>query len=316
MMQTILASQKFRKQGCHAMESIAQDMILDCGFDEGTAITAPKPVKLQGSYSEVQGSQALVIYLHGWEGSQDSTYIVSSARHFFDQGCSIFRLNFRDHGPTHHLNESIFLAIYFAEILQAIRQICALVPNKAVYIAGFSLGGNFALRIARAMKQDPIDNLAHIFAISPVIDPWPAAPLVDQGWLISRYFLKKIKKSLQAKQAAFPERYDFSKCLEMKSVMEISQHIIPQFSGLHDLQDYFNGYRIGAGDLADCKVNLSIIMAKDDPIIPATSVDKLDLSPSCRDIRLDYGGHNGFFQSLLGPTWYDDYMRHIIIDTS
>ena len=39
------------------------------------------------------------------------------------------------------------------------------------FIVGFSLGGNFALRIARRCRREPIDNLRHVFCISPVLDP-------------------------------------------------------------------------------------------------------------------------------------------------
>ena len=314
MVQTILASLKFRKRGTSAMEAAAREIIFDCGMDEGGPNIAPKPARLMGSYSPAPDSQALVIFLHGWEGSQDSTYVVASARHFYDMGCSVFRLNFRDHGPTHHLNEDIFLATRFAEVFSAVQQICALEPQRKVYMAGFSMGGNFALRVARETIKTPIENLAHIFSISPVIDPWPAAPLVDQGVLISRYFLKKLKKSMRAKQAAFPHLHDFTKALEMKTVMDISKEILPKYSGLDDIEDYFNGYRIEPQDLAACAVPTSIIMAKDDPIVQAEAIDVLKLSAVCRNIRLDYGGHNGFFQSVLGPTWYDDYMRAIIFD--
>jgi len=314
MVQTILASLKLRKRGTSAMETAAREIIFDCGMDEGGPNIAPKPVRLMGSYSQAENSKALVIFLHGWEGSQDSTYVVSGGRRFYDLGCSVFRLNFRDHGPTHHLNEDIFLATRFAEVFSAVQQICALEPQCPVYIAGFSMGGNFALRVARETVKTPIENLAHIFSISPVIDPWPAAPLVDQGVLISRYFLKKLKTTMRNKQAAFPHLHDFSEALEMKTVMQISEAILPKYSGLDDLETYFNGYRIEPQDLAQCQVQTSIIMAKDDPIVPPKGVDTLELSAACRDIRLDYGGHNGFFQSIFGPTWYDDYMRSIIMD--
>jgi len=320
MVQTILASFKLRKRGEGAMEAAAREIIFECGPQEvikheGGPNIAPKPVRLMGSYSKAENSKSLVLFLHGWEGSQDSTYVVSCARYFYDLGCSVFRLNFRDHGPTHHLNEDIFLATRFAEVFSAVQQICALEPERPVYIAGFSMGGNFALRVARESVKTPIENHAHIFSISPVIEPWPAAPLVDKGVLISRYFLKKLRRTMRAKQAAFPDLHDFTQALEMKKVMDISEAILPKYSGFDDLESYFNGYRIEPQDLAACRVPTSIIMAKDDPIVPPEGIDTLDLSGACRDIRLDYGGHNGFFQSVLGPTWYDEYMRSIIFET-
>ena len=98
LVQTALASFKFRKRGKNPMLSAARDHILDC--EDG--------VRLKGSYSHNPENKALVILLHGWEGSQDSTYVVACGRRMYAQGASIFRLNYRDHGDSHDLNEGLF----------------------------------------------------------------------------------------------------------------------------------------------------------------------------------------------------------------
>ncbi|MGB0908076.1 MAG: alpha/beta fold hydrolase, partial [Maricaulaceae bacterium] len=171
MVQTIIASQKFRRSGVHAMEACAREVILDCGADESTQDCSGEAVRLMGSYSEAPNSKGLLILLHGWEGSQDSTYVMSSGRQAFDNGYSVFRLNFRDHGPTHHLNKALFHSALFNEVYAGVSGAAALANDKPVFVAGFSLGGNFALRVAREQAARPIKNLAHIFAISPVTNP-------------------------------------------------------------------------------------------------------------------------------------------------
>ena len=186
LVQTALASFKFRKRGKNPMLEVAQDHILDC--EDG--------VRLKGSYSHNPENKALVILLHGWEGSQDSTYVVACGRRVYAQGASVFRLNYRDHGDSHHLNEGLFFSTLFNEVFDAVKQAAELADGVPVYIAGFSLGGNFSLRIARSLRDLTIKNLAHIFAISPVVDPWGAAPLIDKTWLYRRYFLKKWTTSL------------------------------------------------------------------------------------------------------------------------
>src|SRR5690606_4762523 len=67
-------------------------------------------VQLQRLYSEVPGREprGLVLLLHGWEGSVDSSYMRFSAAHLLESGFEVCRLNFRDHGGTHHLNEGLF----------------------------------------------------------------------------------------------------------------------------------------------------------------------------------------------------------------
>ena len=305
MAQTFLASQKFRKSGTHIMEQVSEERILTCRDAHGVL------VRLMGQYSRAVNPRAIMILLHGWEGSQDSTYVMSHARFLFDRGVSIFRLNYRDHGPTHHLNEGIFNSTLFPEVFDAVGQIA---EGEAVpaYVIGFSLGGNFALRIARALSENPVPNLAHIISVSPVIDPVAAAPMVDVNPLIRQYFVKKWSTSLMKKQAAFPELYDFGDIARFKKVSEMSAAFLPRYTEFATPDDYFRAYALTPDDLVKCPVPISIIIAKDDPVLPAEDVLSLSLNDQSRLFYLDYGGHNGFFQSLRGPTWYDNYVAQIL----
>ncbi len=302
MVQTILASLKYRKKGTNPMVEAGRDIILDC--DDG--------VRLKGSYSPHPANKALVIFLHGWEGSQDSTYVVAAGRRLYERGASVFRLNYRDHGDTHELNEGLFYSTLFNEVFEAVKQAAKKADGAPVYIVGFSLGGNFALRIARSLRDLSIQNLKHIFAISPVIDPWGAAPLVDLNPLYQRYFLKKWTRSLRKKQALYPDIYDFGKILSQRTVLGILEKILPRYSEFSDLKSYFDSYRLDKRDLENCPIPLSLISAADDGMIPVEDLLGLKLNHRARRIIHPHGGHNGFFQSLKGPTWYDDYIEQVM----
>lgn len=299
MMQTLLASRKFRRKAAAHIVENSKSEILDCG--DG--------VRLLGSLTEHPHAKGLFFYFHGWEGSEDSTYVLSSARFAYDMGYSIFRLNFRDHGDSHHLNKELFHSARLAEVENAFRQIAQRFSEQAIYLVGFSLGGNFALRVVRACKENPIDNLGHVYAISPVIDPVASGPRVDESRLVQKYFHKKWTTSLAKKEAAFPGVYDFSKVLEQKTIMEMSDVFVKTHSEFPSAHAYFSAYAIEDNDLIDTQVRTTIIMSKDDPVLVAEDALKLNLSSKVTRIMLRYGGHNGFFQSLHGPTWYDDYIK-------
>ena len=49
--------------------------------------------------------RGLALLLHGWEGSAESSYMRLTAAQLLARGFDVFRLNFRDHGDSHHLNE-------------------------------------------------------------------------------------------------------------------------------------------------------------------------------------------------------------------
>lgn len=306
MTQTILASLKFRKRGPNPMLDVAEDMILYC--EDG--------VRLKGSYSPHPENKALVIFLHGWEGSQESTYVVSGGRQVYARGASVFRLNYRDHGDSHALNEGLFYSTLFNEVFDAVKQAANLAKGAPVYIVGFSLGGNFALRIARSLRDLSIKNLKHIFAISPVVDPWGAAPLVDKNYFFRRYFLKKWTRSLRRKQELFPHLYDFSGLLNEQKVLAMTQKLLPLYSEYSNMESYFNAYRVDPHDLAYCPVPISLITAADDGMIPVVDIMTLQLNENAKRIVHAHGGHNGFFQSLKGPTWYDDYIEQVMEQTA
>ena len=87
--------------------------------------------------------------LHGWEGSADSLYVLSLAQQLFEQGFSVVRLNLRDHGETHHLNRELFHSCRLPEVVGAVGGAAALyLGGRPLQLVGFSLGGNFMLRVA------------------------------------------------------------------------------------------------------------------------------------------------------------------------
>ena len=303
MVQTGLASLKFRKWGQTALERASQEEIL----------CTAEGVKLKAVISEsTSHTSPIVIFIHGWEGSSDSTYVVSAARRVYARGAGVVRLNLRDHGDTHSLNEGAFYATLFDEVFDSVKMICERYKGRPVVLMGFSLGGNYALRIARRLAHVNIENLGQIIAVSPVVDPPSSNPSLDNNKLIRSYFLKKWKRSMRLKQAAFPELYDFSDILGMTDIMVMTELTITRYTDYPDAMTYFASYAIAPDDLKDCPAALTIIAAKDDPVVPMHLCESLTLNDKARLFMWDYGGHNGFFDSLTGPTGYDDVLGKVL----
>jgi len=119
---------------------------------------------------------------------------------------------------------------------------------------------------------------------------------------------------LRKKQAIYPDIYKFDDMLKTNRVLAITEKIMPLYSDYPTMEAYFNAYRVDPHDLKTCPVPISIITAADDGIIPPDDIHKLELNYNARRIIHKNGGHNGFFQSLTGPTWYDDYVSEIIFE--
>jgi hypothetical protein len=269
--------------------------------------------RLKGLLSRVKGnnsSKGLVILLHGWEGSSASSYVVHAAAYLYAHNFDVFRLNLRDHGDSHSLNPGIFYATLIDETYDAVLQAARMAAGNPVFVCGFSLGGNFALRMARRWSQSPTGkiNLRHVIAVSPVLNPDRSTTAVDNQSLIRFYFVGKLRRSLTIKQRLFPERYDFAEILKLKTVRQISAALIRDYSAYPDLQTYFAKYNLCGRALSQVRVDTTLITALDDPIIPADDFQQLAVSDKVRRVILPHGGHNGFLNALNAGRFHEIYM--------
>ena len=132
-MSVIFSSTVFRKNaGTRALlktGAVTTEHIIDAG----------NGVRLLGFYSEnkTRPARGLVLLLHGWEGSSDSSYMCHTAARLLNAGFNVFRLNFRDHGDTHHMNEGLFHSCRLEEVVNAAREIEKKFPAPVFMAAGY-----------------------------------------------------------------------------------------------------------------------------------------------------------------------------------
>lgn len=294
-LQNILASSKLRSLGKNRMRDVAVEQILD----------AKEGVRLQGFYSKSdQPAKGLVILLHGWEGSSESAYIVTTGRVLFEAGYDVFRLNLRDHGESHHLNEGLFFGTLLLESFSGVKAVAEQHSHLPVYLTGFSMGGNFAIRIARHCLDDPIPNLQHVFCINPPLDPMQATRRIDTSSLFRKYFMRKWRRSLRKKQLSFPDLYDFSFAFEEGSCWAMTEVMLKRFSDYLDPATYFGGYTLKEGYLDTVELPLTIVMSEDDPIISVADFKNARLSRSVELELQPAGGHCGYIENLRMTAWY------------
>jgi predicted alpha/beta-fold hydrolase len=282
------------------MVKAAQEMILDAGGG----------VRLLGFYSPQPetSTKGLVILLHGWEGSVDSTYVLRTGRTLFENGYDVFRLNYRDHGESHHLNEGLFYAILLEEVFLSVRQAARLADGIPVFLAGFSLGGNFALRIARKCLEEPIENLKHIVTVSPLLDPDKTTDRIDANPLYRKYFVKKWLRSLERKQRLFPHLYDFSGLLSQSTVRGLTDGLLSEYSHYGSTREYFRGYALLREALKGIRIPTTLVASTDDPIIPIEDFYALEMNERMNLAIQHYGGHNGFIGGPRLRNWYEGEM--------
>jgi predicted alpha/beta-fold hydrolase len=303
--QSILASSGVRRflfrRKREELERDSVEHILDCGND----------IQLQGFHTRqrtLAKPRALAILLHGWEGSAQSSYILNTANRLLENGCDVFRLNFRDHGETHHLNKELFHSCRIEEVVGAAKQIARLFGERPLVIGGYSLGGNFALRVALRAPAAGIP-LRWAFAVCPVISPRAGLASIENApWIYEHYFMLKWRASLRRKQQLFPQEELFSKSELRGNMRELTRNMVLRHTDFGTLENYLDGYSIAGDTLAGLRVPASILTAADDPVIPVAEFRELKLAPSTELTIVPHGGHCGFIADWSLRSWAEDFV--------
>ena len=292
-----------RRGRAKALLNASREEIVECG--DG--------VRLMGFMSaRPSTARGLVILMHGWEGSADSRYMLSAGATLHKRGYDVFRLNFRDHGATHALNEGIFHSCLIDEVVNAVKAIQDRHRAPRTVLVGFSLGGNFALRVAVRAAGAGID-LDRVVAVCPVLRPKSTMRALETGlWVYRRYFLKRWRRSLAAKSRCFPGRYDFGDLRRLRTLSATTEYLVTRYSGFPDLDTYLEGYAITGRALEGLDVPARIIAAADDPVIPAGDLADLARSGSLSVSLFPHGGHCGFVAGYSLRNWLDEAIANLL----
>ena len=311
--QTVLNSlgPKSRKLNAKLQRIQAQEShhLIDCGKDARLIGAFNRHWILPENLSSSK-PQKQVILLHGWEGSYTSSYIISATEKLLKAGYDVFRLNLRDHGPSLHLNRGLFNSTLSPEVARAILKIRVMFPRKHCFLAGFSLGGNFALRISADVGEKL--RLSGTLAICPPVNPATTMKIIERRLSpYQKHYYSRWKQSLTTKLQYFPDLGYNDALKKCKNTREMNKLIIPNFTPYHETDEYSSAYTIDNERLKNLKVPTWIIASQDDPIVPVSDVLDLRERSTLSIETPRRGGHCGFMETFDTNSWVEDRMVDI-----
>jgi predicted alpha/beta-fold hydrolase len=304
--QTMLSSSGIRRRllprRAHKVQENAQEVLVDVGHGD----------RLSGRFTAQhtgRESRGLAILFHGWEGSVDSTYVLQTGSRLLEDGWDIFRLNFRDHGDSHGLNEALFHSCRIDEVVAAMGEIARMFPARAIGVAGFSLGGNFALRAGMLAPAQGVP-LDYVLAVCPIIDPSEGLFSLESEapWFYQAYFMQKWRRSLRLKQQAFPHQTYFELDELRQNMRDLTRSLVLRHTDFGSLEAYLDGYSVAGDRLMDLHLPATILTSRDDPVIPVAAFDQLRVPPNVELDIATYGGHCGFIQDYGMTSFTDEYI--------
>lgn len=269
-------------------------------------------IRLQGELSANPANhKGLVFMIHGWEGSVDSLYLLSAGSQLYASGYNIFRLNLRDHGPTHHLNPELYNSTRLQEVLDAVKYAQSLFADDKLFMAGFSLGGNFCLRVAAKAPENNI-RLQQVVAVCPVLNPLHTMKYLSEGWFVyHQHFVKGWQRSLAKKLHHFPELGYGDIMPKLRTLKTMNDYFVPNHTAYDDTASYLLGYALIGDVLENLAIPCQLITSMDDPMIHAKDLAELAASEQLTIELTRYGGHCGYIENIKLESWVDKRIVNI-----
>jgi predicted alpha/beta-fold hydrolase len=242
----------------------------------------------------------LLLALHGLEGSSSAHYMVGLASKAFARGFNVIRLNQRNCGGTEHMAAGLYHSGLTHDADVVVREVVARDRIAQVVVAGYSLGGNLALKLAGDYGDAPPPQLRGVCAVSPVLELSACVRALErrQNFVYQWNFVRGLKARMRRKHQCFPDRFPLDRLPAIRTVRGFDEEYTAPHFGFASAEDYY--HRASAMRVIDrISVPALVITAEDDPFVPTAPFRDAAVvgNPNLRVAITRHGGHCGFLES-------------------
>lgn len=255
-----------------------------------------------------------LVALHGLEGSSTAHYMLGLADKALRAGFNAVLLNQRNCGGTEHLGPGLYHSGLIDDALIVVRELVAEGLDRIV-VAGYSLGGNLALRLAGLTTPATLPALKAVCAVSPVAELAECVDALERraNVVYQWNFVRNLRGRMRRKDQTFPGRFDLSHLAHIRTVRQFDDVYTAPYFGFGTAQNYYH-HAAAMRVIADIQVPTLLISADDDPFVPAgvLRTPAVTGNPHITLMLTEHGGHCGF---LAEPGANEDayWAEHAII---
>ena len=238
-----------------------------------------------------------LVGLHGLNGSSDAHYMKGIAVKAFARGMNVVRLNQRNCGDTEHLSAGLFHSGLTADPKYVVEELIAVDGLPSIAVAGYSLGGNLALKLAGEYGAEAPPQIRAFAAVSPILEISLCVRALErrENVLYEWNFVRGLKRRMKRKARLQPGVFDLSRLASIKTVRDFDDAYTAPYFGFAGAEDYY--HRASAMRIIDrVRVPTLIITAEDDPFVPSQPFrdPRVTGNPAITLHICRHGGHCGF----------------------
>ncbi len=240
------------------------------------------------------GNGALVVLVHGLCGCSGSRYLRGLAARLQAHGHGVVALNLRGASGRPNRRPVTYHSGHTADLAHLVDVLAHRHPGRALFIAGFSLGGNLLLKWLGSQPRH--QALRGAVAVSVPYRLEMAARRMGRGAsrLYQRHLLARLRNDHQRRWRLLAGRADLDAALRARDFVAFDDALTAPVNGFVDAADYYARCS-SLPCLRHVTVPTLLIHALDDPFMtPETVPDAADLGEGVQLECHRHGGHVGF----------------------
>jgi hypothetical protein len=252
-------------------------------------------------------SAATLLCLHGLEGSSTAHYMCGLADKAFAAGFNVVLLNQRNCGGTEALSAGLYHSGLTSDPRAVLEELVTVDRLPSIAVAGYSLGGNLALKLAGEFADRAPAQLLGVAAVSPIIEVGACVRELERrsNLLYELNFVWNLRARMRRKHAAWPGRFPIERLSTVRTVRGFDDAFTAPHFGFRDADDYY--YHASSMRVIDrIAVPALIVASKDDPFVPWTPFTdpRVTGNPHIALELSEHGGHCAFVSQNGGGDGY------------
>jgi uncharacterized protein len=237
--------------------------------------------------------------VHGLEGSSNAGYLRSMAQIALEHGYATHRTNMRACGGTDEHCRTMYHAGLTSDTLAIIRRL-----GEPVFLVGYSLGGNVALKLAGELGAEASKLLRGVVGVSVPVDlaACVRALAKAENRIYSWRFLRALKERIRRREGPA----GLANLGRIASVYDFDDAYVAPHFGFGTADNYY-ATQSCINFLPNIQVPALVIQAVDDPMIPFDifADPRVTGNPNLEVLSVAHGGHLGFIADAAPHFWVD-----------